>query len=132
LSCPFCASGREREFTAEINIHFSGLKNLDKPSVLVFPRLLLCLDCGFSRFTVPEAELALLAQIIDNHPRPPSKRATVVVEVAPILYRAVFRVISTNFAIMEASRTNDRTHAGDWVMLPGIRLCRPAHKLRQR
>jgi hypothetical protein len=62
MSCPLCVSSREREFPAEINIHFSGIKNLDKPSVLVFPKLVVCLDCGFSRFTTPEAELALLAQ----------------------------------------------------------------------
>jgi hypothetical protein len=42
-------------------IHFSGLKNLDKPGVWVFPKLFVCLDCGFSEFTVPEPELALLA-----------------------------------------------------------------------
>jgi hypothetical protein len=53
--------GQRKEFAAEINIHFSGLKNLDKPSVLVFPRILVCLDCGFSRFTAPEAALELLA-----------------------------------------------------------------------
>ena len=62
MSCQSCASGREKEFAAEINIHFSGLKNLDKPGVLVFPKILVCLDCGFSRFTAPEAALALLAQ----------------------------------------------------------------------
>jgi hypothetical protein len=60
MSCLSCASGREKEFPAEMSIHFSGLENLDKPQVLLFPRLLVCLDCGFSRFTVPGAELALL------------------------------------------------------------------------
>jgi hypothetical protein len=62
MSCLLCASGREKEFTAEINIHFSGLNNLDRPSVLVFPKILVCLDCGFSQFTAPEAALALLAE----------------------------------------------------------------------
>ena len=62
MSCPLCASSREMEFSAEINIHCSGIKNLDKPSVLVFPKLVVCFDCGFSRFTTPEVELALLAQ----------------------------------------------------------------------
>ena len=55
-----CGSGNQAEFSAEINIHFSGLKNLDKPSVLVFPKLLVCLDCGLSQFTLPETELCLL------------------------------------------------------------------------
>jgi hypothetical protein len=61
MSCTLCASGKEAEFIAEINIHFPGLKNLDKPTVWVFPKVLVCLDCGFSRFTVPKEELALLA-----------------------------------------------------------------------
>jgi hypothetical protein len=61
MSCGFCGSGNEAEFSAEMIIHFSGLKNLDKPGVWAFPKLLVCLDCGFSRFTVPEAELAQLA-----------------------------------------------------------------------
>jgi hypothetical protein len=46
---------------AEINIHFSGLRNLDRPGLLLFPNLVICLQCGFSRFTTPEAQLALLA-----------------------------------------------------------------------
>jgi hypothetical protein len=62
MPCPLCASVREREFSAEINIHFSGRNNLDKPGVFIFPGILVCLDCGFSQFTAPEAELALLAQ----------------------------------------------------------------------
>ena len=60
MSCLLCRSGNFAEFSAEINLHFSGLKRLDKPSVLVFPRVLVCLDCGFSRFTTPETELDLL------------------------------------------------------------------------
>jgi hypothetical protein len=57
-----CASRNDAEFGAEVLIHYTGLKNLDKPGVWVFPKLLVCLDCGFSRFTVPESELALLSR----------------------------------------------------------------------
>jgi hypothetical protein len=59
--CQLCASSDQAEFSAEINIHFHGFKNLDKPAVLVFPKLLVCLRCGFSRFTVPKTKLALLS-----------------------------------------------------------------------
>jgi|HubBroStandDraft_6_1064221.scaffolds.fasta_scaffold94433_2 hypothetical protein len=59
--CTACSSKRQAEFGAEINIHFRGLENIDHPGVLVFPKILVCLDCGFSRFTTPEPELALLA-----------------------------------------------------------------------
>ena len=62
LCCLLCSSGNEAEFTAEVNVHFPGLKNLDKPSVFVFPKLFICLDCGFSRFVTPKTDLALLAR----------------------------------------------------------------------
>jgi hypothetical protein len=60
MYCASCASGNQAEFVAEINIHFRGLSNVDKPGVLVFPKLVVCMDCGFSRFKTPEPELALL------------------------------------------------------------------------
>jgi hypothetical protein len=60
-ACGSCESGNQAEFSAEMIIHFSGIKNLDRPGVLAFPKLLVCLDCGFSRFTVPETALPLLA-----------------------------------------------------------------------
>jgi hypothetical protein len=41
-------------------IHFSGLGNIDNPGILAFPKVLVCLDCGFSQFTISNAELALL------------------------------------------------------------------------
>lgn len=64
VSCEFCASGNQAGFPAEMIIHFSGFQNVDKPGVLVFPELWVCLDCGYSRFEVPETELALLAKAV--------------------------------------------------------------------
>ena len=61
MACVLCASSNQAEFGGEILIHFRGLKNLDKLPVWVFPKLLVCLDCGFSPFYVPQSELALLA-----------------------------------------------------------------------
>ena len=49
MSCLLPASGNQAEFGGEILIHFRGLKNLDKPSGWVFPKLFVCLDCGSSR-----------------------------------------------------------------------------------
>jgi hypothetical protein len=66
MPCALCTSSNQAEFTAEINIHLGGLKNIDHPGVLAFPRLLVCLDCGFTQFTAPEAELALLAGAVPN------------------------------------------------------------------
>jgi hypothetical protein len=62
MSCLVCASVNQAEFAAEVNVHFPGLKNLDKPSVFVFPKLLVCLDCGISQFATPKTELAILAR----------------------------------------------------------------------
>ena len=61
MSCPSCASEIQVEFPAEMMFHFSGLKNIDVPGVWVFPKVLVCLGCGVARFSVPETELALLA-----------------------------------------------------------------------
>ena len=62
MSCLSCGSANRAEFGSEILIHFRGLKNLDKPPVWVFPKLFVCLDCGFSQFAIPKNELALLAR----------------------------------------------------------------------
>jgi hypothetical protein len=59
--CPSCQSSNQAEFPSELLIHFSGRENLDKPGVWVFPKLLVCLDCGFLQSTVPAPELAQLA-----------------------------------------------------------------------
>jgi len=62
MACGSCGSQNQTEFGAEICIHFPGLKNLDKPAVLVFPKLVVCLDCGFAQFTLPETKLRLLRE----------------------------------------------------------------------
>jgi hypothetical protein len=70
MSCRLCASERQTQFVTEINIHFSGLKNLNKPSVLAFPKISICLDCGFSAFVLTGAELALLSASAERINRP--------------------------------------------------------------
>jgi hypothetical protein len=62
MACRFCGSIKQTEFGAEIAIHFPGLKGLDKPIVWVFPKLLVCLDCGFTEFAVPETESRILRE----------------------------------------------------------------------
>ena len=55
--CRSCQSSNQAEFPSEINIHLLGIANLDKPGVLVFPSILVCLNCGFSEFVIGESEL---------------------------------------------------------------------------
>jgi hypothetical protein len=62
MSCNSCQSNNQREFNGEICIHFPGLKGLEKPLVWMFPKVLVCLDCGFAGFKVPESELRVLGQ----------------------------------------------------------------------
>jgi len=60
MSCLSCLSDNQAEFSAEMVIHFSGLRNLDNRGVWVFPKLFVCLNCGVSLFVIPEAKRGLL------------------------------------------------------------------------
>jgi len=70
MSCPSCASGRVVEFSAEMMINFVGLKHIEKPGVLVFPKAKVCLDCGFLRSAVPAHELHYLREDNQRSDRP--------------------------------------------------------------
>jgi hypothetical protein len=63
MSCKSCKSQNQRNLSAEVAIHFPGLKGLDKPIVWVFPKVLVCLDCRFTEFGIPETELRRLQEI---------------------------------------------------------------------
>jgi hypothetical protein len=62
MRCKSCGSEDLREFTAEIAVHFLGLKNIDKPHVFIYPALIVCFDCGTAEFVVPERELSQLKE----------------------------------------------------------------------
>jgi hypothetical protein len=62
MSCLLCASNHQAEFSAEMMIHLTSFKHLDQTDVLLFPKLLLCLDCGFAQFTATHDTLAQLAK----------------------------------------------------------------------
>jgi hypothetical protein len=62
MPCKSCGSLNQSKFTGEIAIHSPGLKGIDKPIVWVFPELVVCLECGVTEFTVPVAQLRLLAK----------------------------------------------------------------------
>jgi hypothetical protein len=62
MPCKSCRSVNQKKFSAEIGIHFPGLKNIDMPVVWVFPEVVVCLDCGTAEFAIPEAKLCELAK----------------------------------------------------------------------
>ena len=62
MPCKSCKSLNQSKFTAEIDIRFPELKNIDRPVVWVFPEVVVCLNCGTAEFAVPEAELRLLCK----------------------------------------------------------------------
>ena len=57
MSCKACRSVNLRELTAEMNIHSFYPAGINEPSVWGFPLLLVCMDCGFAEFQLPEAAL---------------------------------------------------------------------------
>ena len=64
MACKACGSANETRFGAEVNIYLPGPISLDEPGFLVFPKLAICLDCGFTQFTLPEGELRLLEKVL--------------------------------------------------------------------
>ena len=62
MSCKSCQSENRHKFSAEIAIHFPGLKGLSKPIVWIFPKLLSCLSCGLTEFEIPGTELRQLRE----------------------------------------------------------------------
>jgi hypothetical protein len=62
MSCKSCQSENQRNLNREVGIHFPGFKGLKTPIVFVFPKLLVCLNCGFSDFLIPEAELGQVVE----------------------------------------------------------------------
>jgi len=62
MPCKGCQSDKQRIFNSEIAIHFPGLEGLDKSIVWVFPKVVVCVHCGFAEFAVPEREMRVLLQ----------------------------------------------------------------------
>lgn len=67
MRCRSCGAESQTEFGAEIMIHLPRPTN-NKPALLVFPKLLACLDCGFAEFTIQETELCQLPGVAAQLP----------------------------------------------------------------
>jgi hypothetical protein len=62
MSCRSCGSRNQTRFAAEMSVHVLGLENVDKPVVLLFPGIVVCMDCGFTELALAESELRLLGK----------------------------------------------------------------------
>jgi hypothetical protein len=62
MICKSCGSENQQQFPSEMVMHSTGLKNLNKPPVLAFPNLRVCMDCGFTELGIPESGLRLLGK----------------------------------------------------------------------
>lgn len=62
MVCKSCQSENQRRLFGELAIHFPGLDGLHKPIVWVFPKLVICLDCGLTEFTIPQTDLSRLVK----------------------------------------------------------------------
>jgi hypothetical protein len=60
--CSSCGSANLSKYDAEIAVHLPYLENSARPHIFLFPKLLICLNCGFTGFAVAETELRALAQ----------------------------------------------------------------------
>ena len=65
--CRLCASANLIELDSEMNIHFPGLESrrVSSPaSILAFPKLSVCLDCGLTESVISEAALRKLRDVL--------------------------------------------------------------------
>jgi hypothetical protein len=61
MACLACASRNQVELSVAIILNLATFQNVDSSCVELFPKLLVCLDCGFARFNVSAPALASLA-----------------------------------------------------------------------
>ncbi len=69
MPCKKCVSEHQTEFDAEMNVHFPGPRGREKVAVLLYPKLLVCLDCGFTELTISKQELPSLARSVGKEDR---------------------------------------------------------------
>jgi hypothetical protein len=61
VACSSCRSDAVKVFASEINIHFLEPENATK-SILTFPKLLICLNCGLADFLLTGEDLQSLRE----------------------------------------------------------------------
>ena len=64
MPCKTCGSVNQRKFTAEMGIHFPGLKNIDRSVVWVFPDLTVCITVAPRNLLCRNLNCANLPKVI--------------------------------------------------------------------
>jgi hypothetical protein len=62
MACKAWGSDRLSVSSGEIAILLPGGEGPTKPIVWLFPKLLLCLNCGVAELAIPDTELSVLAE----------------------------------------------------------------------
>jgi hypothetical protein len=74
MACNSCGSENQQQFPSEMAIHLPGLKNVNKPPVLAFPNVRICMDCGFTEIAILGSVLYQLGKALPRlackHPQP--------------------------------------------------------------
>jgi hypothetical protein len=72
MSCKLCLSGNQSTLNSEIAVDAPGRNGLGEPvsrPVVVFSKLVVCFDCGFTEFRLEQSDLRELA--VARHFLPP-------------------------------------------------------------
>jgi hypothetical protein len=67
MACVCCGLENIAELWSEIAVHMPfdlSARPSDEPHPMVFPKLFVCLECGFTGFQVTEGELQLIADTL--------------------------------------------------------------------
>jgi hypothetical protein len=57
MVCPKCQSSSLSEIPAEIRLYRNRPRTLSHPPLTPYPDVLVCLDCGYAEFSIPESWL---------------------------------------------------------------------------
>jgi hypothetical protein len=58
MACPNCQSTEVSVIPAEIRLYRNRQRTLSHPPLIPYPDIKVCLDCGWSEFSVPRSWLA--------------------------------------------------------------------------
>ena|SRR5579862_7182659 len=100
MLCPKCQSGSLSQIPAEIRLYRNRPRTLSHPPLTPSPEVLVCAECGFAEFLIPQAWLAagwLTQNSEGTSPKPAPREATPIRETpireTPVLTPARLAVV---------------------------------------